>query len=45
MSKLTCKNVRLFGWPLVVLMVVAVFPLPAVGAERVVLAEYFNALW
>ena len=38
-------NVMWFGWPVAALLVVTVFPLTAVGAERTVLGEYFNALW
>jgi hypothetical protein len=38
-------NVMWFGWSFAAVMVVTVFPLAAAGAERTVLAEYFNALW
>ena len=34
-----------WGWPIAALLIVTALPLTAMGAERIVLGEYFNALW
>ena len=34
-----------WGWPIAALLIATALPLTAMGEERTVLGEYFNALW